>query len=79
MSSLQSGDYVRVPKGTIVYPIGDGLPAPSARDQVVKAKRIFDVDARSEGFYLLLPDDMRQRYFEAKDLSLRTSSSSPTG
>lgn len=66
MSSLQSGDYVRVPKGTIVYPIGDGLPAPSARDQVVKAKRIFDVDARSEGFYLLLPDDMRQRYFEAK-------------
>src|SRR3954451_20299385 len=66
MSSLQSGDYVRVPKGTIVYPIGDGLPAPSGRDQVVKVKRIFDVDAKSEAFYLLLPDDMRQRYFDAK-------------
>jgi hypothetical protein len=65
MTSMPACDYVRVPRGTIVYPVGDGLPAPSARDQVVKVKRIFDVGATSEAFYLLLPDDMRQRHFEA--------------
>lgn len=65
MSDVQVGGYIRVPKGTIVYPTGDGVEAPSAREQVVKVKRIFDVDVKSDNFYLLLPDDMRQRYFEA--------------
>ena len=31
----------------------------------MKVKRIFDVDVKSDFFYLLLPDAMRQRYFEA--------------
>jgi hypothetical protein len=66
MTKIPAASYVRVPKGTIVYPLGDGVPAPSKRDQVVKVKRTFDVDAKSEVFYLLLPDDMRQRFFEAK-------------
>ncbi|QRM34131.1 hypothetical protein [Microvirga sp. VF16] len=59
------GGYIRVPKGTCVYPTGDGVEAPSARDQVVKVTNIFDVDVKSDNFYLLLPDDMRLRYFEA--------------
>ena len=57
--------YVRVPKGTTVYPTGDGVEAPSTREQVVKVARIFDVDVKSDNFYLLLPDEMRLRYFEA--------------
>ena len=65
MTNMQACDYVRVPRGTIVYPVGDGLPAPSARNQVVKVKRIFDVDATSEAFHLLLPNEMRQRYSKA--------------
>src|SRR3954454_23851876 len=65
MSEIQVNGYVRVPKGTIVYPIGDGVQAPSTRDQVVKGKRIFDVDVKSDNFYLLLPDDLRLRYFES--------------
>jgi len=65
MSEIQVNGYVRVPKGTIVYPIGDGVQAPSTRDQVVKVKRIFDVDVKSDNFYLLLPDDLRLRYFES--------------
>jgi hypothetical protein len=64
MTKILVNGYIRVPKGTIVYPVGDGVPAPSARDQVVKVKKIFDVDAKSDSFYMLLPDDMRQRYFE---------------
>ena len=56
--------YVRVPKGTMVYPTGDGVQAASARDQVVKVAKIFDVDVKSDNFYLLLPDVMRLRYFE---------------
>ncbi|HEX2556126.1 MAG TPA: hypothetical protein VHL98_20700 [Microvirga sp.] len=31
----------------------------------MKVKRILAVDVKSENFYLLLPDDMRLRYFEA--------------
>ncbi|WP_210485316.1 hypothetical protein [Microvirga antarctica] len=69
MSEIQASGYIRVPKGTTVYPTGDGVPAPSSRDQVVKVKRIFDVDVKSESFYLLLPDDMRLRHFEAKETS----------
>jgi hypothetical protein len=65
MSEIQVNGYVRVPKGTIVYPTGDGVEAPSTRDQVVKVARIFDVDIKSDSFYLLLPDEMRLRYFDA--------------
>jgi hypothetical protein len=65
MSEIQVGGYIRVPKGTTVYPTGDGVQFLSTREQVVKVKRIFDVDIKSESFYLLLPDDMRLRYFEA--------------
>jgi hypothetical protein len=49
----------------MVYPTGDGVEAPATRDQVVKVTNIFDVDVKSENFYLLLPDEMRLRYFEA--------------
>ncbi len=59
------GGYIRVPKGAIVYPTGDGVEAPSMRDQVVRVTNVFDVDVKSANFYLLLPDDMRLRYFEA--------------
>jgi hypothetical protein len=65
MSEIQVDGYIRVPKGTMVYPTGDGVEAPSTRDQVVKVTSIFDVDVKSENFYLLLPDEMRLRYFEA--------------
>jgi hypothetical protein len=65
MSEIQVNGYVRVPKGTMVYPTGDGVEAPSTRDQVVKVANIFDVDVKSDGFYLLLPDEMRLRYFDA--------------
>lgn len=65
MSEIQVDGYVRVPKGTMVYPTGDGVEAPSSRDLVVKVAKIFDVDVKSDNFYLLLPDDMRLRYFEA--------------
>jgi hypothetical protein len=65
MSEIQVNGYVRVPKGTMVYPTGDGTEAPSTRDQVVKVVKIFDVDIKSDSFYLLLPDEMRQQYFEA--------------
>ncbi|MEZ0170715.1 hypothetical protein [Microvirga sp. TS319] len=57
--------YIRVPKGTMVYPTGDGVEAEAVRDQVVKVTNIFDVDVKSDNFYLLLPDDMRLRYFES--------------
>jgi hypothetical protein len=65
MSEIEVNGYVRVPKGTTVYPTGDGVEAPSTREQVVKVARIFDVDVKSDNFYLLLPDEMRLRYFEA--------------
>ncbi|WP_457090901.1 hypothetical protein [Microvirga sp. P5_D2] len=65
MSDIQVGGYIRVSKGTIVYPTGNGVEAPTTRDQVVKVAKIFDVDVKSDNFYLLLPDDMRQRYFES--------------
>ncbi|KLK89864.1 hypothetical protein AA309_29040 [Microvirga vignae] len=65
MLDIQVDGYIRVPKGTIVYPTGDGVEAPSMRDQVVRVTKIFDVDVKSDNFYLLLPDDMRLRYFEA--------------
>jgi hypothetical protein len=65
MSEIQVGGYIRVPKGTMVYPTGDGVKAPAARDQVAKVANIFDVDVKSDNFYLLLPDAMRLRYFEA--------------
>jgi hypothetical protein len=65
MSDIQVDGYVRVPKGTTVYRMGHGVEALSTRDQVVKIKNIFDVDVKSDNFYLLLPDDMRLRYFEA--------------
>jgi hypothetical protein len=65
MSEIEVNGYVQVPKGTMVYPTGDGTEAPSTRDQVVKVVRIFDVDIKSDSFYLLLPDEMRQQYFEA--------------
>lgn len=65
MSDIQVDGYIRVPKGTTVYPMGHGVEALSTREQVVKVKNIFDVDVKSDNFYLLLPDDMRLRYFEA--------------
>src|SRR4051794_25331106 len=65
MLEIQVDGYIRVPKGTTVYPTGDGVEAPSTRSQVVKVAKIFDVDVKSDHFYLLLPDDMRLRYFEA--------------
>jgi hypothetical protein len=65
MSEMQVDGYIRVPKGTMVYPKGEGVETPSTRDQVVKVTGIFDVDVKSENFYLLLPDEMRLRYFEA--------------
>jgi hypothetical protein len=65
MSEMQVDGYIRVPKGTMVYPTGDGVEAPSIRDQVVKVTNIFDVDVKSDNFYLLLSDEMRLRYFEA--------------
>src|SRR3712207_1276720 len=65
MSEIQVGGYIRVPKGTMVYPTGDGIEAPVTRDQVVKVTNIFDVEVKSDNFYLLLPDEMRLRYFEA--------------
>jgi len=65
MSEIQVDGYIRVPKGTLVYPMGDGVEAPATRDQVVRVTNIFDVDVKSDNFYLLLPDDMRLRYFEA--------------
>jgi len=49
----------------MVYPKDDGVQGLSTRDRVVKVKNIFDVDVKSDNFYLLLPDDMRMRYFEA--------------
>ncbi|MGO4388084.1 hypothetical protein AB4Y85_11140 [Microvirga sp. 2YAF29] len=65
MSQIQVDGYIRVPKGTTVYPKGDGVEAPSTREQVVKVTNIFDVDVKSDNFYLLLPDDMRLRYFDS--------------
>jgi hypothetical protein len=65
MADIQVGGYIRVPKGTMVYPTGDGVEAPSTRNQVVKVTNIVDVDVKSDNFYLLLPDDMRLRYFAA--------------
>jgi hypothetical protein len=65
MSEMQVDGYIRVPKGTMVYPRGNGIEAPSTRNQVVKVTDIFDVDVKSDNFYLLLPDEMRLRYFEA--------------
>lgn len=65
MSTIQVNGYVRVPKGTIVHPVADGVAAPSTRSKTVKVQRIFAVDVKSESFYLLLPDDMRERYFES--------------
>jgi len=65
MAEMQGNGYVRVPKGTTVYPLGEGEPFLSTRSQVVKVKQTFDVDVKSDNFYLLLPDDMRLRYFEA--------------
>lgn len=64
MSKILVNGYVRVPRGTLIHAVGDGVAAPSARNQTVKVQRIFDVDVKSENFYLLLPDDMRQRFFE---------------
>src|SRR5919107_2718277 len=49
----------------MVYPTGNGVEPPATRDQVVKVTNIVDVDVKSDNFYLLLPDDMRLRYFEA--------------
>jgi hypothetical protein len=63
MTAIQVDGYVRVPRGTVVYPIGEGVPAPTRREQVVKVQRIFDVDVKSDNFYLLLPDHLRARYF----------------
>lgn len=65
MSEIQVNGYVKVPKGTMVYPTGDGIEAPSTRNLVVKVAKISDVDVKSNSFYLLLPDDMRMRYFES--------------
>src|SRR5687768_5070943 len=65
MSEMQVDGYIQVPKGTMVYPKGDGVESPSTRNQVVKVTNIFDVDVKSDNFYLLLPDEMRLRYFEA--------------
>lgn len=65
MSEIEADGYVKVPKGTMVYPTGDGVEAPSTRNMVVKVAKIVDVDVKSDSFYLLLPDEMRLRYFEA--------------
>ncbi len=65
MSEIQVNGYIQVPRGTMVYPTGDGVEAPSTRNLVVKVTKIFDVDVKSNCFYLLLPDDMRLRYFES--------------
>jgi hypothetical protein len=65
MSEIQVNGYVQVPKGTMVYPTGDGLEAPSTRNLVVKVAKIVDMDVKSDSFYLLLPDEMRVRYFAA--------------
>jgi hypothetical protein len=65
MSEIQVDGYVQVPKGTMVYPTGDGVEAPSTRNMLVRVAKIVDVDVRSESFYLLLPDEMRLRYFES--------------
>jgi hypothetical protein len=65
MTVTATTSHVRVPKGTLVHPADGGVPATSTREQTVKVKRIFPVDVKSESFYLLLPDDMRLRYFEA--------------
>lgn len=65
MSEIQVDGYVQVPKGTMVYPTGDGVEVPSKRNMVVKVAKIVDVDVKSDSFYLLLPDEMRLRYFEA--------------
>jgi hypothetical protein len=65
MTDIRVGGHVRVPKGTAVYPTGNGVQGLSTRDQVVKVANIFDVDVKSDNFYLLLPDEMRLRYFEA--------------
>jgi hypothetical protein len=65
MSEIQVNGYVHVPKGTIVYPTGDGVEAPTTRNQVVKVEIIFYVYYKSHKFYLLLPDEMRLRYFES--------------
>lgn len=65
MSEIQVDGYIQVPKGTMVYPTGDGVEAPSTRNLVVKVAKILDVDVKSNNFYLLLPDEMRLRYFES--------------
>jgi hypothetical protein len=65
MPLIAADGYVRVRKSTLVYPIDGGVPVASTRDQTVKVKRILAVDVKSDNFYLLLPDDMRLRYFEA--------------
>lgn len=65
MSQFQVDGYIRVPKGTMVYATDDGVAALSTRARVVKITNILDVDVKSENFYLLLPDDLRLRYFEA--------------
>jgi len=65
MADIQVNGYVRVPKGTMVYPTGDGVEAPTTRAQVVKVAKIVDMGVKSDNFYLLLPDDMRLRYLEA--------------
>lgn len=65
MTLIAANDYVRIPKDTLIYTLNGGVAARSTREQTVKVKRIFDVDVKSESFFLLLPDDMRLRYFEA--------------
>lgn len=66
MSEIQVDGYVLVPKGTMVYPTGDGVEAPSTRNLVVKVAKIVDMDVKSNSFYLLLHDEMRLRYFESR-------------
>jgi len=73
MADIQVGSYIRVPKGTMVYPTGNGVEAPATRDQVVKVTNIVDVDVKSDNFYFLLPDDMRLRYFAANGAKPHTS------
>jgi len=41
------------------------MEAPSNRNLVVKVAKIVDMGVKSSSFYLLLPDEMRLRYFEA--------------
>lgn len=65
MMVVQVDGYVRLRRGTVVYSMVGGEPSPSKRDQVVKVRKIFDVDVKSDSFYLLLPDDLRARYFES--------------